>query len=626
MRADMSGDPARRDSDPTAEQDLCPDDMPSRPVIEAGKCVDPARRVPSTWRRVYRPAAAALFAYIGLSVLLFHRAWMSPNSSNVGGPGDPIAIMWALRWTPYALSHGQGPFLTGHLNYPFGVNLMWNSPIVLHSLALWPVTAAFGPVAAYNTLATLNIAVSAWCAYLVCARFVDRAWAAFGGGLFYGFSPYMMAQSRDHLTLTAAYIPPLLLLVLYEVVVRQRRSFLPTGLALGALCACQLLIAEEMLACEALVAGLTIAVAMALKPRAVVGRMGHALKAMAVAAGFFVVATVWPLIVQFLGPNRIRGGTAQPPNVFVSDLANFFVPTDVQHFVPGWASARAALWTGNLSEFDAYLGIPLLLVLVLVVVRHWGRPSVRVAAIVGVAVAVLSLGPNLHINGRDTMIALPWRGVAVVPLVKNILPARLMLFVDLAATLLVALFLDDIVHARSWSLRLGGGATIIVLAASLLPVVPYPSSLIATPKFFTDGSAAVVPSGSVALVAPFQQLYPAEPMLWQAETGMRFRMPQGYFFGPDANGRSAYGAPVSIMSTTMLAIQGGQTPLLTDSLRRRILADLAQRRVDTVVVGPVDHRQNMLDLFTFVLGRAPELVSDVDLWRDVASLARDGER
>jgi hypothetical protein len=568
----------------------------------------------------------ALLAYGVLTVLLFHRAWGDPSASNIGGPGDPIVGMWALRWTPFALMHGHSPFLTNHLNYPWGVNLMWNSPIVVHALALWPVTAWFGAVLAYNALVTLNVALSAWCAYLACARFVESRWAAFGGGLLYGFSPYMLAQSRDHPTLTAAYIPPLLLLVLYEIVVVQGRSPMRMGLALGALAACQLLIAEEGLACEALVAAMALAVAVALRPRSVVGRMGYVAKALGAAVGLFGVVTTWPLLVQFLGPNRIRGGTAQPPNVFVSDIVNFVVPTDMQHFVPAWASAKAAHWTGNLSELDAYLGIPLLVIVAIVCVRHWRRPAVRVAAVVGVVVAVLSLGPHLHVNGRDTMFSLPWSWIAHLPLVSNVLPTRLMVYVDLVAALFLAVFLDDTIRSSSSVVRLGSAGLVAVAAITLLPVLPYPSSPLAVPRFFSDGSARMIPAGSVTLVAPFQQLYPADPMLWQAETEMRFRMPQGYFFRPDDTGKPAYGAPFSALSTTMLSIQGGQTPLFTGDLRRRILTDLAARRVETVVVGPVDHRQDMLQLFGFVLGQAPQTVSDVDVWPHVRVVAEGALR
>jgi len=209
---------------------------------------------------------------------------------------------------------------------------------------------------------------------------------------------------------------------------------------------------------------------------------------------------------------------------------------------------------------------------------------------------------------------------AMSSLVDNILPTRLTLYVDLAAALFVAVFIDDVLLARLWRWRVVGAGALLAVLATLLPIFPFPATGVTIPHFFTDGSARIIPSGSVALIAPFQQLYPADPMLWQGETGMRFRMPEGYFFGPDANGKPVYGAPPSALSLTMEAIQAGQIPLFTTELRRRVLADLAFREVGTVIVGPVANEERMLRFFGFVLGGPPEVVSDVYLWRDVAHL------
>ena len=33
--------------------------------------------------------------------------------------------MWTLGWPPHALAMGQNPWLTDHLDFPAGVNLMW---------------------------------------------------------------------------------------------------------------------------------------------------------------------------------------------------------------------------------------------------------------------------------------------------------------------------------------------------------------------------------------------------------------------------------------------------------------------------------------------------------------------
>jgi hypothetical protein len=46
-------------------------------------------------------------------------------------------------------------------------------------------------------------------------------------------------------------------------------------------------------------------------------------------------------------------------------------------------------------------------------------------------------------------------------------------------------------------------------------------------------------------------------------------------------------------------------------------ADLQAWRVHAIVVGPMAHRDRMIALFTELLGRPPEAVDGVLLWRHV---------
>jgi hypothetical protein len=596
-------------------------DLPDLPDEISGEGSEDAVSPPRKRGLVRRlTGLEVLVFYVACTTLLFERTWRSPSQFTVGTGGDPNVGMWALGWNVHALSHLHGgPFLTNYINYPFGVNLMWNSPLLLHSIVLWPVTATLGPIVAYNVMITFDVALSACCGYLACRRFVKRTIPSVVGGLVYGFSPYMMAQSRDHSTLVAAFVPPLLVIVLYDIVVDHRWPAWRSGMFLGVLAACQLYIAEELLASEALVALLALVVAVFCAQSSVVSRIRHAARALFAAGVAFAVLAVYPLLIQFIGPHELHG-PVQAPGVFVNDLTNFVVPTAIQHFAPSWALARTSHWTGNLSEYNGYLGPLLIAVVLYVAVRHWRSISVQVATITGFAVAVLSLGPSLHISGVDQKLWLPWRLFGSLPIVGNILPTRLMLYVDLVAALFVAVFVNDLLASRSRLRQIGEAALLVGTIFTLLPVWPYPANAEVVPRFFTDGSARMIPAGSVVLISPFQQLYPAEPMLWQAETGMRFRIPQGYFIGPDSHGHPVYGAPFSALSGTMEDIQGGDSPNFTPDLKAQVVRDIALRNVGTVVVGPTDNEEEMLQFFEFILGEGPERVSDVYVWPNVAHL------
>jgi hypothetical protein len=189
-----------------------------------------------------------LVFFLGLAFWLFAPAWSSPTTTTMaGGNGDPAIFIWFLRWTPFALEHGHDLLVAHHLNYPDGVNLMWNTSLVLPGLVLAPLTTRFGPVLTFNVVLVLAYGLSAWCAYLAIRRFVPGHLAPAVGGLVYGFSPAIFIQLH-HPHMSLAFLVPLMLLALHEILVRQRRPPWLAGAALGLLAGCQLLTGEELLA------------------------------------------------------------------------------------------------------------------------------------------------------------------------------------------------------------------------------------------------------------------------------------------------------------------------------------------------------------------------------------------
>jgi len=531
-----------------------------------------------------------------------------------------VLFLWFIRWGAHAWAHGSSPFVTHHMNFPAGVNLMWNTAVSLASLAVAPVTARWGATVAYNLLATAAVALSTWCAYLMISRYVTRRWAALAGALVYGFSPFMLAEGAGHLHLMLAFSPPLLFLVLDELLVRQRHRPEVTAAALGLLVAAQVLISEEVAASEVLVAVLALVVLAGLFPAQVAPRAGRALRALVGTAIVAGALLAWPLSVQFFGPQRVNTAQLQPVDTYVSDALGFVVPTSVQQLAPrSWRSAVSDRFTGNGSEWTAYLGVPLLAALATVAVRQWRRPLVKVVTILTVTVAVLSLGPHLHVRGHVTGVPLPWDAVQSVPLVREVLPNRLVLYVDLFAGLLFALFLDTVVAAGGRRARVGGALLASAVFVSLFPRLPYPSSTRPVPAFFTHQGRRL-PAGSVALVAPFVvPPFEVDAMLWQVQTGMRYRMPGGYFIGPDRSGRPVFGPLPTTTAAVLTQIQRGGGPVeVSDGLRRTVLADLAHWRVTTVIVGPMPNADATVRFFERVLGRAPSEEGQVSWWPDVS--------
>jgi hypothetical protein len=291
------------------------------------------------------------------------------------------------------------------------------------------------------------------------------------------------------------------------------------------------------------------------------------------------------------------------------------------------------------AEANAYVGVLLGLLLAFIVVRYWRRLEVRFAALGAVLIAILSMGITIHFAGKAGPIPvfalglvfpllqryLPgrlmlyltffgWLALALLPVFKNILPNRLMLFFYLLVGLLIAVWLDDM---KAWQPRprvLGW----LALAASLVllvPALPFPSTLEAAPAFFAGGAASRIPAGSVALVIPFSARGETRAMIWQVQAGLRFRMPEGYAFIPAAPPRGdRVSPPPSATQTQTILVAFGRAGPLTDQTRQQILRELKSWHVQTVVVGPMNNEQQEVDLFTSVLGRAPDSVDGVYVW------------
>jgi hypothetical protein len=566
---------------------------------------------------------ASLLVCLALAGLVFAGNWASPTSTSIGrGVGDGALMTWFLEWTPHALQHGLNPLFSTHMNVPDGVNVMWNTSLLLPGLVLAPVTLAFGPVLSLNLLLALGLGLSAWCAAMVFRRYVRSRVAALLGGLVYGFSPYMLAQSRGHLHLTLVFLVPLLLAVLDEILVRRRRPPLVAGAALGLLAAAQLFTGEEVLVFTAIL-GLAMVVVLAVLFR---GRVGHALLALAVAGVVFAALAAWPVWFQLTGPQHVSGDL-HPAETLATDLYGPVVPNRVQAIAPDAALQVSARFAGNLAETNGYLGVPLVLLLAFTVVRWWRTPVVRVSAVLFLLALVLSMGARLVVGGQPMDLPLPWAAINSLPLLESAVPNRFMLLADLFAGLLLAVFVD---RALTWATAPRLGALVLTGAAllALVPRGPLGGVPVEVPDFFTGPQVERIPAGSVALVAPAPAPGNAAPMFWQAMADLRFRVPGGYFVGPDPAGRPRYGANPTPLIRRMARIRAGfPAPRLDPAERAELVGDLVRWRVETVIVGPMEApgtQAAMVQFLSDLLGRRPSSTGGVWVWWDVRPLELRG--
>ena len=204
-------------------------------------------------RAGWRELVVVFIIALGLSLAWFHNTFFAPINTQAGVFGDANEYAWFLGWVPYALGHGLNPLGTTIVNFPHGVNMMWNTSILLPSFLMSPVTVIFGAAFSYNVLAVLAPALNSTFAYLAFRRWTGRL-PSLAGALIFGFSPFIVSQSVGHLAQTLLMSVPLILIVLDRLLVVQASKWWLDGLLLGVLAWAQLLTGEEILALEAVVA------------------------------------------------------------------------------------------------------------------------------------------------------------------------------------------------------------------------------------------------------------------------------------------------------------------------------------------------------------------------------------
>jgi hypothetical protein len=103
----------------------------------------------------------------------------------------------------------------------------------------------------------------------------------------------------------------------------------------------------------------------------------------------------------------------------------------------------------------------------------------------------------------------------------------------------------------------------LVALLPLMPKLPIHTYPVQPPRFFTGTKVREVPPGALVLAFPFELAPHNDAMMWQAASGMRFRLLGGDVFVPGPGGRSTWhplppGPPV--LAAVLEAGQYGQHP------------------------------------------------------------------
>ncbi|AFM43255.1 hypothetical protein Desaci_4411 [Desulfosporosinus acidiphilus SJ4] len=418
-----------------------------------------------------------LIIYVFIAFIFMGKALLHPFAMQVGGGGDSEQAMWFLGSFWNSILHGQNPFISRLLNYPGGINLMAVTSILAESFLIGPIVYLCNTVFAYNLLFFINMVVSCYLGNLILYKLGSRRWmSVLGGGLF-GLMPYLSAHSLGHANLLTVVFLLAIIYMSIDIINKNVTRPLLYGFILGFIAACQFYTSLEVFATAAMILLILLGL-MFINARDKCSNIFIPIniKTILVALGICTLFILPGIIELFWGPFTISySSPIQPRNFYVNDLLGFILPTPI-YLLHGHATTLiASKYTGNVAEQNGYLGLSAILLLFWAAQRLWKRRLTKILFSLVLISIILSMGPYLHILGYTTKITLPWILIEHLPLLKQALPSRLMLYGDVGIIILIILALEDYLNNNT---RKSKAITLILLISiylTWLPIIPFPS-------------------------------------------------------------------------------------------------------------------------------------------------------
>ncbi len=436
-----------------------------------------------------RPHILALSGYLLSTVLMTFPLVLHLTTAIPGDGFDGWQNYWNLWWVKTALLDlHQSPFFTTHLYYPTGYSLLFHTLNIFNSLLSMPVQLCFGLTVSYNFVVLFCFILGGYGTYLLAlyvlgaGRRTRDHLVAFLAGAVFTFSPFHFAHLLGHMQVISLEWLPFYVLTLAKSLSSERmRPLSHVGLpvvflVLSALCDWYLVLY------------LLIFTGIYLGYRAWADRR---LRTLVSRSGLILVVSgiiLSPLLVPMLWEaTQEASHLLSPFDVTVrlsADLLAFITPNE---FHPLWGKAAASLseaFTSSTSERMVFAGyIPLALAGYALWTR---RRDGAVWGISSLTFFVLSLGPYLHIAGREVSLPLPYlalyRFLPFFRIARSVSRFDGMVMLSLAP--LVALGLQRLLAALPAARARVLALVVTALVCFEFLPAPYPMAEVYVPSFY----------------------------------------------------------------------------------------------------------------------------------------------
>ncbi len=444
-------------------------------------------KTPPTGR--WRSTLLVLFIYALLVVVMTWPMAARLNTHLFGRGSDAWSHFWIFWWVKDSLVHWHSPFITDLLYYPVGVPL-YTQNIAWGNIGLWLVLQLFmSELAAYNVAFMMVYGLNAAAMFFLIRAFLDEderfqavaTWAAFVGGLIYGFWPYIQRHSfHPNLSLTA--VIPLALLFLHKLMRNGRyRDAVFAGLFIGLIG----IVRWQLLIMAVILLGAYVLYEL------VFSKEMRSWRTMGLLVLAGMIAGV--LMLPFAAPvARFQLMRDHPEDIFLdeqydtqTDLLAYVLPSHAQ---PLWGEAIKPFYDVMPENFSytPFLGFVTLLLAVWGVVKGW--PSTRFWLLAAGLFFVLALGPELQINGRlYPAIPMPYRLIedfSLIRLLRN--PDRFNVMLGIPIAMLASFGVASLLRERvRWQQAALVGAISLLILFEYVEI-PFPSQDATLSPWYTE--------------------------------------------------------------------------------------------------------------------------------------------
>ncbi len=386
--------------------------------------------------------------YILITLFYFRNVWPGFDTHIIGPAEDNLKYLWSIWYGWQMLINPELSLtFTTKMFYPEGVSLLYNDWSFYNLILSFPLRQLFSPVSVYNLLILHTFPLAGLGTFLLVRHLTNRSLVAFAAGLIFAFNPSHLAHSLHHMNITSIQFLPFFLLFFIRTLESSSRKHL----LLAALFFLLLAICDWTWMIFAVAIMFYFYVISAIKKDQVFNK--DLLKKIAVIVGSTILVLSPWLIQMILEGIHYAIDTGGGHRSFVVDLVALIMPYYL-HLLASFnpIAELCNLYTGNLWESTAYLGLINIILLIYAIKRLPQQTAIWSGAIL--FVGVLSMGTSMHFAGFNLPLLLPFAIIKYLPILEHIrVPARFITLIYLFFAIIVGYSLTDLARRYSSTIK-----------------------------------------------------------------------------------------------------------------------------------------------------------------------------